>query len=67
MPVVYRDGSYQHGYGVGHFGPEVENVDESVGYVRQRGAKILAVPKEFPGAISAAAASRRIRRLGSIS
>jgi len=50
IPVVYRDGIYQHGYGVGHFGLHVENVDESVEAVRQRGAKILAEPKEFPGA-----------------
>src|SRR6516225_1604136 len=39
IPVVYRDGIYQHGYGVGHFGLHVENVDESVESVRQRGAK----------------------------
>jgi catechol 2,3-dioxygenase-like lactoylglutathione lyase family enzyme len=50
IPVVYRDGIYQHGYGVGHLGLHVENVDESVEFVRQRGAKILAEPKEFPGA-----------------
>ena len=50
IPAVYRDGIYQHGYGVGHFGLHVENVDESVESVRQRGAKILAEPKEFPGA-----------------
>jgi len=50
IPVVYGDGIYQHGYGVGHFGLHVENVDESVESVRQRGAKILAEPKEFPGA-----------------
>ena len=50
IPAVYRDGIYEHGYGVGHFGLHVENVDESVESVRQRGAKILAEPKEFPGA-----------------
>src|SRR5262249_62427341 len=49
-PVTYRDGIYQHGYGVGHFGLHVENVDESVESVRRRGAKILAGPKEVPGA-----------------
>jgi hypothetical protein len=30
IPVAYLDGIYQHGYGVGHFGLHVENVDESV-------------------------------------
>jgi catechol 2,3-dioxygenase-like lactoylglutathione lyase family enzyme len=50
VPVVYRDGIYEHGYGVGHFGLHVENVDESVETARQRGAKILAEPREFVGA-----------------
>src|SRR5262249_15656325 len=50
VPVVYRDGIYEHGYGVGHFGLHVENVDESVETVRERGAKILAEPREFVGA-----------------
>src|SRR5262245_36193324 len=45
IPVAYLDGIYQHGYGV-----HVENVDESVECVRRRGAKILAEPREFPGA-----------------
>jgi len=50
IPVAYRDGIYHHGYGVGHFGLHVENVDESVESVRQRGVKILAEPREIPGA-----------------
>jgi catechol 2,3-dioxygenase-like lactoylglutathione lyase family enzyme len=50
VPVVYRDGIYEHGYGVGHFGLHVENVDESVETVRERGAKILTEPREFVGA-----------------
>jgi catechol 2,3-dioxygenase-like lactoylglutathione lyase family enzyme len=29
VPTVYRDGIYEHGYGVGHFGLHVENVDEA--------------------------------------
>ena len=50
VPAAYRDGIYERGYGVGHFGLHVENVDESVETVRQRGAKILAEPREFVGA-----------------
>jgi|SRR5262249_19257155 len=50
IPTVYRDGIYEHGYGVGHFGLHVENVDVAVESVRQRGARILAEPREFAGA-----------------
>ena len=50
IPTVYRDGIYEHGYGVGHFGLHVDNVDEAVESVRQRGVKILAEPREFSGA-----------------
>jgi catechol 2,3-dioxygenase-like lactoylglutathione lyase family enzyme len=49
-PGIYRDGIYEHGYGIGHFGLNVENVDEAVEALRERGAKILAEPKEFSGA-----------------
>jgi catechol 2,3-dioxygenase-like lactoylglutathione lyase family enzyme len=50
VPTVYRDGIYEHGYGIGHFGLHVENVDRAVETARQRGANILAEPKEFIGA-----------------
>jgi len=50
VPAGYRDGIYEHGYGVGHFGLHVDNVDEAVEAVRQRGAKILAEPRENAGA-----------------
>ena len=50
IPTVYHDGIYEHGYGVGHFGLHVDNVDEAVESVRQRGVKILAEPREFSGA-----------------
>src|SRR5690242_15130737 len=49
-PGIYRDGIYEHGYGIGHFGLNVENVDEAVEALRERGARILAEPKEFSGA-----------------
>ena len=50
ISTVYRDGIYERGYGVGHFGLHVDNVDEAVESVRQRGVKILAEPREFSGA-----------------
>jgi catechol 2,3-dioxygenase-like lactoylglutathione lyase family enzyme len=50
IPAAYRDGIYQHGYGIGHFGLHVDDVDEAVETIRQRGATILAEPKEFSGA-----------------
>jgi catechol 2,3-dioxygenase-like lactoylglutathione lyase family enzyme len=50
VPAAYRGGIYDHGYGVGHFGLQVDNVDETLETVRQRGAKILAEPREFVGA-----------------
>jgi catechol 2,3-dioxygenase-like lactoylglutathione lyase family enzyme len=50
VPAVYRDGIYEHGYGIGHFGLHVDNVDEAIETVRRRGAKILAEPREFVGA-----------------
>jgi catechol 2,3-dioxygenase-like lactoylglutathione lyase family enzyme len=50
VPTVYRDGIYEHGYGFGHFGLHVDNVDDAIETVRQRGAKILAEPREFVGA-----------------
>jgi len=50
LPKTYRDGIFRHGYGIGHFGLHVENVDEAVETVRQRGARILAEPREFAGA-----------------
>jgi catechol 2,3-dioxygenase-like lactoylglutathione lyase family enzyme len=50
VPAAYRDGIYQHGYGVGHFGLHVDNVDQAIEMVRQRGATILAEPREFVGA-----------------
>jgi catechol 2,3-dioxygenase-like lactoylglutathione lyase family enzyme len=50
VPAAYRDGIYKHGYGVGHFGLHVDNVDETVKSVRQRGGKILAEPRENVGA-----------------
>ena len=50
VPAVYSDGIYKHGYGVGHFGLHVDNVDETVKSVCQRGAKILAEPRKNAGA-----------------
>jgi len=50
LPTVYRDGIYKHGYGIGHFGLQVERVDEVVATLRRRGAPILAEPREFVGA-----------------
>lgn len=50
FPTEYRDGIYKHGYGIGHFGLHVESVDEAIDTVRQRGAIILAEPREFTGA-----------------
>ena len=51
IPLAYLDGIYPHGYGVGHIGLHVENVDESVECVRQRGAKILAELRSFPALV----------------
>jgi catechol 2,3-dioxygenase-like lactoylglutathione lyase family enzyme len=50
IPQVYRDGIFEHGYGIGHFGLHVEDVYEAVDTVRQRGADILSEPREFAGA-----------------
>ena len=49
IPPVYGDGTYQHGFGVGHFGLHVDNLEDAVESVRQFGAKILSEPKENAG------------------
>ena len=48
IPVAYRDGIYQHGYGVGHFGLHVENVDESVESVRRAVPRFSQSQGSFP-------------------
>lgn len=49
IPAVYRDGTFQHGFGVAHFGLHVDNVEDAVESVRQLGGKILSKPKENAG------------------
>ena len=48
-PPRYVDGAYQHGFGVAHFGLQVDNLADAVQSVRQRGGQILSEPKENSG------------------
>jgi lactoylglutathione lyase len=48
-PAAYRGGIYDQGFGVAHFGLQVENLMDAVASVRQRGATILAEPKDHAG------------------
>ena len=50
FPAEYQDGIYKHGYGIGHFGLQVESVDEAIDTLRQRGATILNEIRESAGA-----------------
>ncbi len=50
LPEVYRDGIFEHGYGIGHFGLQVEDLDEAMETLRRRGATVLAEPRVFVGA-----------------
>ena len=45
-PPPYRDGMYQHGFGVAHFGLHVDGLEEAVESARRRGGKILSEPRE---------------------
>ena len=48
-PPAYRDGTYQHGYGIAHFGLHVDGLEEAVEFVRRRGGTILSEPRENAG------------------
>ncbi|HEX6828149.1 MAG TPA: VOC family protein [Burkholderiales bacterium] len=48
-PPPYRDGMYQHGFGIAHFGLHVDGLEEAVESVRRRGGKILSGPRENAG------------------
>jgi len=50
LPSEYQDGIYKHGYGIGHFGLQVENLDAAIDTLRQRGATILNEPRNSPSA-----------------
>lgn len=48
-PAPYRDGMYQRGFGVAHFGLHVDDLEEAVELVRRRGGTILSEPRANSG------------------
>ena len=48
-PASYGDGTFQHGFGVAHFGLHVDNLDEAVEAIRRQGVEILSEPREYSG------------------
>jgi catechol 2,3-dioxygenase-like lactoylglutathione lyase family enzyme len=48
-PPPYRDGMYEHGFGLAHFGLHVDGLEEAVESVRGRGGTILSEPRENAG------------------
>ena len=49
IPSRYIDGTYQHSYGVAHFGFQVEDLGDAVETLRRLGAKVLSEPRENAG------------------
>jgi lactoylglutathione lyase len=50
LPAEYQDGIYKHGYGIGHFGMQVEDLYAAIDKVRQRGGTVLNEPRDSPSA-----------------
>lgn len=48
-PPTYCDGTYEHGFGVAHFGLHVDGLEAAVESVRRSGGTILSEPRENAG------------------
>ena len=49
VPPAYADGMFERGFGVAHFGLQVENLMEAVESIRRRGGTVLSEPREYTG------------------